>query len=309
MEETPASALTTFPERAFPLSCGRYSAPLGTRTPLYMVKLYEEHRVPCYRVWLTLESHPLQPGWHSLDSKTVGFRADDTTEATTLKALTTFCGYNPLEMMMHPLGLFSAEKRDDPMWCNSVSHVKDVWAMHPDQVGRITVQCMSALYRLQALQSDAMTHLTRLARTTKITLGDREDFVVDLSSKLVEQDLQAEHMSNRIQALEQQVEIRDNTIEILENQLHDVQEELEEANAHIEMHHQDMNAMEAGSDEEEDPEEIEPASILDTAYSGVPPLHLGPVLPLPLRVRWVRIKHVTRMERPRKLSFWHQLLN
>jgi hypothetical protein len=24
MEETPASALTTFPERAFPLSCGRY---------------------------------------------------------------------------------------------------------------------------------------------------------------------------------------------------------------------------------------------------------------------------------------------
>jgi hypothetical protein len=26
------------------------------------------------------------------------------------------------------------------------------------------------------------------------------------------------------------------------------------------------------------------------------PLHLGPVLPLPLRVRWVRIKHVRRME-------------
>jgi uncharacterized coiled-coil protein SlyX len=28
-----------------------------------------------------------------------------------------------------------------------VSHVKDVWAMHLDQVGRIIVQCMSALYR------------------------------------------------------------------------------------------------------------------------------------------------------------------
>jgi hypothetical protein len=148
--------------------------------------------------------------------ETVGFRANDTTEVAVLKALTTFCGYHPLEMMMHPLGLFPAEKRDDPMWCNRVSHVKDVWAMHLDQVGRITVQCMSALYRLQALQSNAMTHLTGLAQATKITLNNREDFVVDLSLKLVEKDLQVEQMNQRILTLEQQVEIRDNTIDILE---------------------------------------------------------------------------------------------
>jgi hypothetical protein len=136
-----------------------------------------------------------------------------------MKTLTTFCGYHPLEMVMHPLGLFPAEKRDDPMWCNRVSHVKDVWAMHPNQVGRITVQCMSALYRLQALQSDAMGHLTNLAHTTKLTLDSREDFVVDLSSELVEKDLQVEQLSQRIATLEQQVEIRDNTIDIVENQL------------------------------------------------------------------------------------------
>jgi hypothetical protein len=123
---------------------------------------------------------------------------------------------------MHPLGLFPAKKRDDLMWCNRVSHVKDVWAMHPDQVRRITIQCMSALYRLQALQSDAMAHLTDLAQTTKITLDSREDFVVDLSLELVEKDLHVEHLSQRIVTLEQQVEIRDNTINILEIQLHDV---------------------------------------------------------------------------------------
>jgi hypothetical protein len=52
-----------------------------------------------------------------------------------------------------------------------------------------------------------------------------------------------------------------------------VQEELDEANTHLDMHHQDMNqAMEAdGNSEEEDPEEIEPASSLDTAYSRVSP--------------------------------------
>jgi hypothetical protein len=117
--------------------------------PLYMVQLYEEHRVPRCRVSLTLEAHPLQPGWRSLDSETIGFRTDDTTEAAAMKTLTTFCGYHPLEMVMHPLGLFPDEKKDDPMWCNRVSHVKDVWAMYPDLVGRVTVQCMSALYCLQ----------------------------------------------------------------------------------------------------------------------------------------------------------------
>jgi chaperonin cofactor prefoldin len=57
----------------------------------------------------------------------------------------------------------------------------------------------------------------------------------------VEKDLQIEQMNNRTQELEQQVEIRDNTIEVLENQLHDVQEELDETNTHLEMHHQNMN--------------------------------------------------------------------
>jgi hypothetical protein len=50
-----------------------------------------------------------------------------------------------------------------------------------------------------------------------------------------------------------------------------VQEELEEVNAHIEMHHPGMDDLVAGSEEEENPEEIESASSLDTTYSGVPP--------------------------------------
>jgi hypothetical protein len=195
----------------------------GYPTPrLYTVQLYEEHRVPRCRVWLTLEAHPHQPGWRSLDSEMVGFRTDDTTKAAAMKTLTTFCGYHPHEMVMHRLELFPAEKKDDPMWCNCVSHEKDVWAMYPDLVGRVTVQCMSALYHLQALQSDTIAHLANIAQTTKLTLDIREDFVVDLSSELVEKDLQVERLSQCITTLEQQVEIRDNTIDVLENQLHDV---------------------------------------------------------------------------------------
>jgi chromosome segregation ATPase len=102
--------------------------------------------------------------------------------------------------------------------------------MYPNLVGRVTVQCMSALYRLQALQRDAMAHLANIAQTTNLTLDSREDFVVDLSFELVEKYLQVERLSQRITTLEQQVEIRDNTTDVLENQLHDVQRELEEAN-------------------------------------------------------------------------------
>jgi uncharacterized coiled-coil protein SlyX len=221
--------------------------------------------------WLTLEAHPLQAGWRSLDSETVGFRTHDTTEVAAMKTLPTFCGYHPLEMVIHPLGLFPAEKSDDPMWCNRVSHVKDVWAMYPDLVGRIIVQCMSALYHHQALQSDAMAHFANLAQTTKLTLDSREDFVVDLSSELVEKDLQVELLSQRITTLEQQVEIRDNTIDVLENQLHDVQQELEEANNHLDMQHLEMEANEAGSEGEEAPEELGPAPGTNATASEMPP--------------------------------------
>jgi hypothetical protein len=79
------------------------------------------------------------------------------------------------------------------------------------------------------------------------------------------------------------VEIWDNTINFLEIQLHDVQEELEEANDHLEMHHQDMEANEAGSEEEEAPEELEPAPGPNATPPRCP-LHLHPVLPLPLKV-------------------------
>jgi hypothetical protein len=50
-----------------------------------------------------------------LDFESFGFRAEDTIESTALHVLTTFCGFHPLELSTHPIGLFPAEKEDDPM--------------------------------------------------------------------------------------------------------------------------------------------------------------------------------------------------
>jgi hypothetical protein len=119
-----------------------------TTPPQYAVQQFEKHQVPRCRVRMTLEPHPLQPGWRSLDSESFGYRAEDTIEAIALHGLTTFCGFHPLELSTHPIGLFPAEKEDDPMWKDRVEHAKDIWAIYPGQTAHLTVRCMNALYRL-----------------------------------------------------------------------------------------------------------------------------------------------------------------
>jgi uncharacterized coiled-coil protein SlyX len=63
---------------------------------------------------------------------------------------------------------------------------------------------------------------------------------------------------------------RENTIEVLEDQLINTQQQLAEANEHLDMHHQEIQDQE-GSEEANMEEGDEPASSLDTAGSGRPP--------------------------------------
>jgi predicted nucleic acid-binding Zn-ribbon protein len=98
---------------------------------------------------------------------------------------------------------------------------------------------MNALYRLQVMRGEAMSHLMALLEATKITLDNREELVVDLSTEMVEKDLQVEQLSNEIQELEELVGTRENTIEVLEDQLINTQQQLAEANQHLDMHHQE----------------------------------------------------------------------
>jgi chromosome segregation ATPase len=95
------------------------------------------------------------------------------------------------------------------------------------------------------LRGEAMSQLMGLVESTKITLDNREDLVVDLSTELVEKGLQFEQMANHIHELEDQVEARDNTIEVLKDQLQNTQQQLEEANQHMDQHDQEIEAMEA----------------------------------------------------------------
>jgi hypothetical protein len=61
-------------QEGFPLILWEVLQEAGYPTPpQYIVRLFEERGVPHCKVWLAMESHPLQPGWRSLDSETLGF--------------------------------------------------------------------------------------------------------------------------------------------------------------------------------------------------------------------------------------------
>jgi uncharacterized coiled-coil protein SlyX len=175
-----------------------------------------------------------------------------------------------LELSTHPIGLFPAEKEDDPMWKDRVEHAKDIWALYPGQTAHLIVRCMNAMYHLQVMCGEAMSHLMALLEATKITLDNREELVVDLSTERVEKDLQVEQLSDEIHELEELVGTRENTIEVLEDQLINTQQQLAEANEHLDMHHQEIQDMGANEDVDIEGGE-EPASSLDTAGSGRPP--------------------------------------
>jgi hypothetical protein len=48
----------------------------------------------------------------------------------------------------------------------------DVWAHYLGQTAYLTVRCMNALYRLQAVRAEAMSQLMGLVESTKITLDN-----------------------------------------------------------------------------------------------------------------------------------------
>jgi hypothetical protein len=103
------------------------------------------------------------------------------------------------------------------MWKDRVEHAKDVWALYPGQTAHLTVRCMNAMYRLQVMRGEAMSQLMALLEATKVTLDNREELVVHLSTAMVEKDMQVEQMANQIQKLEELVGARENTIEVLED--------------------------------------------------------------------------------------------
>ena len=136
---------------------------------------------------------------------------------------------------------------------------------------------MNALYRLQTLQSQALVQLTDLAQAYHMMADTRDEQIKELSEELEDRDTRIGQLEGQVQEHDTLMGERDDMIAHLEEQLHDLNLELEDANEHIQWHH-DQNAppdVVAMEEDEEEPQEIDGVSGMDFEGEAPQPPPMG----------------------------------
>ena len=65
-----------------------------------------------------------------------------------MRALTTLCAQNPLEIVLTPFGMFPVPNEGDPLWKNRINHLNMVADLDPVGALRTVTRCLNALYSL-----------------------------------------------------------------------------------------------------------------------------------------------------------------
>ncbi|RLN41176.1 uncharacterized protein C2845_PM01G44810 [Panicum miliaceum] len=233
--------------------------------PRYAGLEFAENGVTQCRVNVTIFPHPLHPEWPALEIEAVGRRLADTWELAAMRALTTFCAQRPEVVTLAPIGLFPAAQDNDPFWLNRVQHSQYLVDFHAQETIETSVRCMNALYRLLTLQSQALEQLTDLAQAYHMMADIRDEQIKELSKDLEDRDAQIGQLEGQVQEQDTLMGERDDMIAHLEEQLHDLSLELEDANEHIQWHHDqnDHPHEEDMEEDEEEPQEIDGISGMD----------------------------------------------
>ena len=246
--------------------------------PLYAGREYLEHGVQRCSVHVVVPPPPVQPQWPQLEVSTYGHTLEDTWESAALQALTQFCRLHPFEVLLDPIGLFPARDRLDADWLDRVNNMEVLVTSHPQVTLSTATRCMNALYRLVELQGRAMAVLARIAVDTQEHLNTTKKDLVEQSYQLIQRGIRISDMETRITELEEEVTDMEHDMVLLAEEKLEVEMELAVANAHLDEHHAELNAIHAQEqqgendpmeeeEEEEDPEEIEGVSSMD--FEGV----------------------------------------
>ncbi|KAG2564735.1 hypothetical protein PVAP13_7NG044689 [Panicum virgatum] len=207
--------------------------------PQYLGREYVERGVPRCRVHLVVAPHPLHLEWQPLELEVFGYRLADTRESAAQRALTTFC----------------APWVDDPDWLLRFQSSQALVAAMPTESAYTFVRCMKAYARLQGLLGEALPGMAeRMAESSHTTKTDKDAQIADLERQLAELQVARDAGVDR-EAL-------------LEAQLEDAQWELGHANEMLALADAQFAQMQGqnggGNGEDEDPEEAEDVSEMDT---------------------------------------------
>ena len=195
MGTLPPSAFTG---RAFPPSYGRSGHSWLCLSLQYVDHEFEEMGVTRCQVNLILIVHPVHPEWPLLDIEAIGHRLADTWELAAIRALTTFCDWHPVVITLASIGLFLTVQGNDPRWQDWV-HSRDYLAdFCAHETIWTSIQCMNALYHLQALQNKVLTQLVDLAGAYHTMATNRDEQIQELEKEIEHRDTQIGQLEGQV---------------------------------------------------------------------------------------------------------------
>jgi hypothetical protein len=205
----------------------------------------------------------------------VGYWIVDTIEGAALEAIYVFCNQHPREVAGQPIGLFATTDPNEPEWNLRIVSESHRLEGPPKEVLRGMMRFMNVQYHYQLLLRCEMGQLVNAARSLyreadrHITQVDQlRALVIEKDGIIATQNETIHHREDQINQSDATITQRNTIIEFLQEQIHDLILEVDDANAHInELQQQPVPpVVPAPEAEEEDPEEIEGVSKIDSEH-------------------------------------------
>jgi hypothetical protein len=223
---------------------------------------------------MTIPQHPFHSQWQPIEVDVVGYRLVDTIETAALEAIHIFYNQHPMEVAGHPIGLFPAIDSSDPEWNFRIAHYGHMLVDSAEETLRGTIRFMNVQHHYQILLRYSMSQLTCIAQGHYQNADRQVTQIVELQALVIEKeeiiaarDETILHREDHINESDAIITQRNTIIKFLQEQIHDLILEVDDAHAHIDKLQQ-QPVPEGG---EEDPEEIEGVSDLDSEHGDPEP--------------------------------------
>jgi hypothetical protein len=202
----------------------------------------------------------------------VCYRLVDTIETAALEAIHLFCNQHPMEVAGYTNGLFPAIDSGDPEWNFRIAHYGHLLGDSAKETLRGLIRFMNVQHHYQILLRCGVGQLIGIAQGHYRNADRQITQIVELQASAREETIL--HREDQINESDAIITQRNTIIEFLQEQIHDLILEVDDAHAHIDELQEQLVpsavpvAPEGG---EEDPEEIEGFSDLDSEHGDQEP--------------------------------------
>jgi hypothetical protein len=230
---------------------------------------------------MTIPQHPFRSQWQPIEVDVVGYRLVDTIKTAALEAIHIFCNQHSMEVAGHPISLFPTIDSSDPKWNFRITHCGHMLGDSAEETLHGTIRFMNVQHHYQILLRRGMGQLTGIAQghyrnaDRQVTqIEELQALVTEKEEIIAAQEETILHWEDQINESDAIITQCNTIIEFLQEQIHDLILEVDDAHAHIDKLQQQpvppaVPVVPEGG--QEDPEEIEGVSDLDSEHGDPEP--------------------------------------